>query len=195
MLTKKQNLYSVVGKKVNRVDAYEKIVGGARYVDDLAFEDMLFAKMVCSTIPSGRIKKIDKSRALKLKGVAGVFTAEDITGLNKIGCVVDDQPLLAKETVRFAGEPFAVVAAETREIAEEAAGLIDIEYEPLEPVLTVDESVSEKIKVHPKGNVVCHYKVRKGDNIDEAFNKSFKVYEKTFTINYQEHLYLKRRAA
>lgn len=190
MLTKKQSLYSVVGKKVNRVDAYEKIVGGARYVDDLAFEDMLFAKMVCSTIPSGRIKKIDKSRALKLKGVAGVFTAEDITGLNKIGCVVDDQPLLAKDAVRFAGEPFAVVAAETREIAEEAAGLVDIEYEPLEPVLTVDDSFSEKIKVHPKGNVVCHYKVRKGDNIDEAFGKSFKVYEKTFTINYQEHLYL-----
>ncbi len=190
MLTKKQNLYSVVGKKVNRVDALEKIDGSARYVDDLAFEDMLFAKMVCSAIPSGRIKKIDKSRALKLKGVAAVLTAADITGLNKIGCVVDDQPLLADKIVRFAGEPIAIVAAETREAAEEAAGLVDIEYEPLEAVLNVDDSFCEKVKVHPKGNTVCHYKVRKGGDIDEAFSKSFKVYEKTFTINYQEHLYL-----
>jgi CO/xanthine dehydrogenase Mo-binding subunit len=190
MLTKKQNLYSVVGKKVTRVDAHEKIDGSAKYVDDLAFEEMLFAKMVCSTIPSGRIKKIDKSRALKLKGVAAVLTAEDITGLNKIGCVVDDQPLLAADIVRFAGEPLAIVAAETRAIAEEAADLVDIEYEPLEPVLNVDESFAEKIKVHPKGNTVCHYKIRKGGDIDDAFSKSHAVFEKTFTINYQEHLYL-----
>ncbi len=95
MLTKKQNLYSVVGSRVERVDAREKIEGSARYVDDLSFENMLFAKMVCSAIPSGRIKKIDKSRALKVKGVAAVLCAQDITGLNKIGCVVDDQPLLA----------------------------------------------------------------------------------------------------
>ncbi len=67
---------------------------------------------------------------------------------------------------------------------------MDIEYEPLEPVLSVDESFSEKIMVHPNGNTVCHYKVRKGEPIDEAFEKSYKVYEKTFTINYQEHLYL-----
>lgn len=190
MLTKKQNPYSVVGKKVNRVDAVEKIVGTAKYVDDLAFDNMLFARMVCSKIPSGRIKKIDRSKALALKGVAAVLTASDITGLNKIGCVVDDQPLLATDVVRFAGEPFAIVAAETRAIAEEAAELVEVEYEPLEPVLTVDESFSEKIKVHPKGNTVCHYKIRKGGDIDEAFAKSHRVFEKTFTINYQEHLYL-----
>ena len=190
MKTKKQNLYSVVGKKVNRVDAYEKITGSAKYVDDLAFSDMLHARMVCSTIPSGKIKSVDRSAALKLEGVVAVFTADDITGFNKIGCVVDDQPLFAKDTVRFIGEPIAVVAAKTRALAEEAASLVKIEYEPLEPVFDVDSAFSEKVKVHPRGNVVCHYKVRKGDNIDEAFGKSYRVYEKTFTINYHEHLYL-----
>ena len=190
MKSKKQNMYSIVGTSARRVDSYEKALGNAKYVDDLSFDNMLFAKMVYAGVAHARILKIDKSPALKLKGVVAVLTAEDITGLNKIGCVVDDQPLLAKDTVRFEGEPVAIVVAETRRIAEEAAGLVEISSEPLTPVLDVEESLTDKVKIHPKTNVVCHFKVRKGEKIEDAFKKSHKVFEKTFTINYQEHLYL-----
>ncbi len=190
MRGKKEGLYSVVGKKVNRIDAYDKIIGSAKYVDDLSFDGMLHAKMVYSKIPSGKILSINKKKALELSGVEAVLTSSDITGLNKIGCVVDDQPLLAMDCVRFVGEPIALVVARTRRIAEQAAELVEVAYEQYEPVLTVEESFDEKKKVHPKSNTVCHYKIRKGENIDEAFKKSFKVFEKTLTINYQEHLYL-----
>lgn len=190
MKGKKEDLYSVVGKPVDRIDAYDKTVGIAKYADDLAFEGMLHAKMVYSKIPSGKILGINKKKALALPGVVAVLTAEDVTGLNKIGCVVDDQPLFAKDRVRFVGEPIGLAVAETRRLAEEAAELVEIMYEQSEPVLDVDTAYAEKIKVHPKGNTVCHYKIRKGENIDAAFKKSHRVFEKTFTINYQEHLYL-----
>lgn len=190
MKSKKQNMYSIVGTPAVRVDSYEKARGNAMYVDDLSFENMLFAKMVYAKEPHAKILKIDKSRALKLKGVAAVLTAEDVTGLNKIGCVVDDQPLLARDVVRFEGEPIAIAVAETRQLAEEAAALVTPSYDPLPAVLDVEESLGEKVKIHPKTNVVCHNKVRKGEKIDEAFKKSHRTFEKTFTINYQEHLYL-----
>src|SRR5262249_56064549 len=101
------------------------------------------------TIASGRIKKIDSSKALALTGVHAVVTGEDCTGL-KIGRRLYDMPILADGEVRFIGEKVAAVAAESELIAEEAVNLIEVEYEETEPILDPVETMKPGARlIHP----------------------------------------------
>src|SRR5262247_2242176 len=124
----------VVGNPTPRVEGELKVSGEAKYAVDIMRPGMLWGKLLRSPIASGRIKQIDASKALALTGVHAVVTGEDCTGL-KIGRRLYDMPILADGVVRFIGEKVAAVAADTEEIAEEAAGLIDVEYEETDPVL------------------------------------------------------------
>ena len=118
---------NVVGKEVPRLDAEAKVKGQARYADDLAFPGMLYGKAIRSDRPHARILRLDLSRVLAHPKVACVVTAKDIPGRNCIPIIYEDMPLLAEEVVRYVGEPIALLAAETREDAEEAAKLAQIE--------------------------------------------------------------------
>src|SRR3970040_239148 len=122
----------IIGNPTPRVEGEDKVTGKAKYAVAVTLPGMLWGKVLRSPIPSGRIKRIDASRALHLPGVKTVVTGEDVTGL-KIGRRVYDMPILADGVVRFIGEKVAAVAAESEEIAEQALDLIEVEYEEAEP--------------------------------------------------------------
>ncbi len=120
-------------KSVPRVDALEKVTGAAQYVDDMAFgPGLLFGKLVHSPIAHGLIKHIDVSAALALPGVKAVVTGQD--NPRRLGLYLKDRFIFAYDRVRYVGESVAGVVATSEEIAERAAALVRVEYEPLEPI-------------------------------------------------------------
>ncbi len=186
---------SVVGTSVQRRDAPAKAAGRARYADDLALPRMLYGCATRSRLAHARILSIDTAPALAVPGVRAVLTARDIPGANTIGPVVKDQPVLAGDVVRFVGEPVAVVAAETRQAAEEAAAAVVVEYEPLPAVHDPVEAMADGAPtLYPKGNVATRTKLRKGD-VDAGFAASDVVVEGDFTTQLIEHSYIEPESA
>ena len=112
---------SFVGKSVERKDALDKVLGRAKYIDDFDFVGTLIAKGVYSTEAHARLKSVDISEAAEIDGVIKIITAKDIPGENKVPVIFNDMPFLAEDVVRYMGEPIAWIAAETEQIAEEAA--------------------------------------------------------------------------
>src|SRR5262245_60869986 len=115
--------YKFVGKSVPRVEGAEKVSGKTRYAADVDIPDTLWAKLLRSPNPHARILKVDTSKASKLPGVRAVLTGADIPPV-MTGLRMKDMPLLARDRVRYAGEPVAAVAADSLEIAGEALHLI-----------------------------------------------------------------------
>ena len=133
---------ALVGKDVTMVGGLAKVTGAVNYAPDLQFPRMLYAKALRSPYPHANILRIDAARAEKLSGVIAVVTRDDLNGLNPyFGPVVDDQPVVATERVRHVGEVVALVAGESREIAEEAAGLIEVDYEERPAVFDIIEAI------------------------------------------------------
>ena len=122
-----------VGKGVARIDGVEKVSGKSQFTADLSMPGLLWGLTLRSPVPHARILHVDASRAGKLPGVRAVLTGFDFPGV-MIGRQIRDLPLLAYEKVRFAGEKIAAVAAEDRDIAEEALSLIEVDYEELPAV-------------------------------------------------------------
>jgi CO/xanthine dehydrogenase Mo-binding subunit len=186
---------NVVGKEVPRLDAEAKVKGQARYADDLAFPGMLYGKAIRSDRPHARILRLDLSRVSAHPKVACVVTAKDIPGRNCIPIIYEDMPLLAEEVVRYVGEPIALLAAETREDAEEAAKLAQIEYEDLPAVFDPLEAIEPKApqvavpSAAEKGNIFNHMVIRKGD-VGKGFAEADVVVEGEYRVGYQEHAYL-----
>ena len=193
----------VVGNPTPRVEGEDKVTGKATYAVDVVLPGMLWGKCLRSPIPSGRIKRIDASRALQLPGVKTVVTGEDVTGL-KIGRRVYDMPILADGVVRFIGEKVAAVAAETEELAEQALDLIEVEYEELEPVLDPVKAMEPSAPLlHP--DVMSYkglpeklarpsndfiYKVWKKGDINVGFQQADLIVENTFTTKAVHHAYI-----
>ena len=133
-----------------RRDFFEKVTGRAEFVSDVAVPGMLQGKILRSTIPHGRIRRIDASAALALSGVEAVLTGEDIAGLNSHwGLFLKDRPVIAIDRVRYVGEPVAVVVAVDERTAEDALDLIDVEYETL-------PSVTDAVQAMAEGAPVLH---------------------------------------
>ena len=121
--------FRYVGKRVKRGDAVEKVTGQWIYGTDFTLPGMLYAKALRSPYPHARILSIDMSRARKLPGVRAAVTGEDAP--YRFGSTVRDEPFLARDKVRYTGEPVAAIAAVSEEIAREAIDLIEVEYEEL----------------------------------------------------------------
>lgn len=130
--------YRYIGKVTPRIDGVEIVTGGAKYLDDIKFPDLLYGKVLRSPHPHALIKKIDKAKAEALKGVKAVLTWEDVPDW-KAGTPPIFRILSNK--VRYVGDAVALVAAETKEIAEHATRLIDVEYEILPAVFDVEEAL------------------------------------------------------
>jgi len=183
---------SVIGRSYIRPDAVGKVTGTAKFTDDLKFEGMLHGRVKRAYIPHAILKRIDVTKARKLPGVKAVLTAEDIPGENTHGLVVYDWPVLVGvgERVRTVGDALAIVAAEDRETATRALDLIDVEFEP-QPV--VDDPVQARReavpRLHPKGNLLKHIKVRKGD-VEQGFSEADVVLEHTFTTAMTEQAFI-----
>ncbi len=118
---------NIVGKKVTRVDGYEKVTGRAIYGDDIKLHGMLHAACRFTDIVAGKIKRLDISKAEKMEGVVGVATFKDIPGLPKNGPIRQDYLPIVNDEVFFGGGVIAVVAAETKEQAMAAADLVEVE--------------------------------------------------------------------
>ena len=193
----------IIGISTPRVEGEYKVTGKAVYAVDVTLPGMLWGKVLRSPIPSGRIKRIDVSRALHLPGVKTVVTGEDVTGL-KIGRRVYDMPILADGVVRFIGEKVAAVAAESEEIAEQALDLIEVEYEDLEPVLDPVKAMEPSAPlIHPEvmsykglpeklaapSNDFIYKTWKKGD-ISVGFKQAELIVENTFATKTVHHAYL-----
>ena len=140
---------SYVGKRIPMVDASEKVRGKALYFTDIELPGMLHAKLLRSPLPHARILHINADKALSLPGVKTVLFPQD-TPIEKYGPQVADRPILAREKTRFVGEEIVAVAAVDEETAEEAVRLIDVDYEPLPPVLEIDEALREELPLFTK---------------------------------------------
>lgn len=179
-----------IGKKIKQVLSEEKIKGELKYPSDVYFENMIWGKVLRSKYPHALIKKIDTTKAERLGGVVKVLTYKDIPGLNGFGIVVQDQPVLCFNKVRYLGDAIALVAAETKEIAEKALELIEVEYEPLpvvdDPLKAIEEGSP---KVHESGNIHLHTVIKKGD-VKKGFEEADLIIENEYRTGRQEHAYL-----
>jgi len=193
-----------VGKPLRRVDALGKAVGSTLYAADVLMPNTLRAKVFRSSLPHARIKHLDVSRAKALEGVVAVLTAED---LPKSVLVTDmpgqtgqkrragsDAQVLAKEIVRFVGDPIALIAAEDLATAEKALKLIDIEYEELPAVFDPLEAMKPGAPVVTQpNNIVSQYKVRRGD-LEAGMAQADLIVENTYQVPFVDHVYLEPEA-
>jgi CO/xanthine dehydrogenase Mo-binding subunit len=146
--------YTLVGKAVPRIDALAKVTGKTKYTSDIEFPGMLVGSMLRSPLAHGTIVRIDTTKAQNLRGVKAIVTGADFPE-SLYGRFVKDQSLLARDKVRYIGERVAAVAAVDPETAEEAVGLIAVEYEELEPVFDPFEALKpDAPQIHPP----CHVK-------------------------------------
>ena len=122
----------VVGKRIPRIDGLDKATGRAVYSVDVNLPGMLYGSVVRSPLPHARILRIDTSVALRIPGVKAIVTGRDFPFV--FGALIQDQPFLAVDKVRYVGEPVAAVAAETALAAQEATDRIREEHEGLDPV-------------------------------------------------------------
>jgi len=182
----------VIGTLQSRPDALEKVTGKAKFTDDLIFESMLYAAVKRAGVPHAILRGLDVARACSLPGVVAVMTAEDIPGEHYHGLVYFDWPVMVGigERVRYVGDAIAIVAAETLEIASQAVGLIQADFEP-QPVVSgpVQARQPDSPILHPSGNLLKHIKVRKGD-VEEGFKEAEVVLEHTFHTAITDHAFM-----
>jgi 4-hydroxybenzoyl-CoA reductase alpha subunit len=134
--------YSVFGKPLPRIDAWEKVTGEARYLDDIVMPGMLYGKILRSPHAHARIVQIDTSKAEALRGVRAVITHKDTPGIKfSFFPFFADKLPLCRDKVRYIGDEVAAVAAETVRIAEHALSLIEVEYELLPAVTDPEEAM------------------------------------------------------
>ena len=184
-----------VGQRATRPDGRLHGLGQTKYIDDLSFPGMLYARIKRAGIASARIKHIDTSAAEAMPGVMAVLTGKEIPA-NSFGPTFQDQPVLADPFVRHAGDGVAAVAAVTEQIANEALEKIVVEYEPLPAVLDPVEAMREDSpKVHaPNSNIYATKVVRKGD-VEKGFAESDRIFENRFSTQMVEHVSLEPHAA
>jgi 4-hydroxybenzoyl-CoA reductase alpha subunit len=135
--------FSVVGQPLPRVDATARVDGTAVYADDILLPRTLFCKVLRAQAPHARIRSIDASRARRIPGVKAVITGEDVPIRFGILPVSQDERALEHEKVRYVGDPVAAVAAVDEETAQAACDAIQVEYETLAPVMSIEEALKE----------------------------------------------------
>jgi CO/xanthine dehydrogenase Mo-binding subunit len=191
--------YNQIGRPLTRTDSAGKVTGRTPYAGDYVMPRMLHAKVVRADMASARLVRLDASRARALEGVVCVLTAEDmpertiatdIPGQTGRERLKTDQQVLVRERVRYFGEPLALIAAETADIAEQARRLIDFELEPLPGVYDPEEALQPGAPlVQGTDNVVATYKIRKGD-LEAGFAAADMIVENTYRTPFQEHAFL-----
>ncbi len=186
------NLPASVGVNVPKFDAYDKVTGRALYLDDLKVPGVLHGRTVRSTIARGRILKVELDRAFDWSGVT-VCDHRDVPGDNVVATIETDQPLLAVDRVNHADEPILLLAHEDPEKAEAATRAVRITYEPLEPVLSIDDALARRAVIRGEDNVFKTIRIER-DDLDAAFADADLVIEGTYHCGHQEQLYIENNA-
>ncbi len=197
--------YRTVGKSLPRVESLGKVTGQTKYAADLAFPALLWAKVLRSSLPHARIVRIDTSKAKALAGVHAVLTGADVKDIY-VGTRVKDQPVLAYDKVRMSGDAVAAVAAESEEIADEAIGLIEVEYDelpyvddpvealkPSAPLIHENRDTYKHAAKLPEGvsphNLQSYVRWKNGD-LDGGFARAAQIFEHTFRTPLSHHGYI-----
>ena len=178
----------IVGSPVPRKEGVDKLLGRARYVDDIEREGMWYGATVRSTIPRGFIRSVAFDRTIDWSEFA-VVTAADIPGQNCIQLIFADQPCLADGKVNHCDEAIILVAHPDKCKAREAVAAVKIEYEPLPPVFTIEESERQDVIVWGTDNVLKSFLLEKGD-VDAAWASAAHIVEGEYRTGAQEHLYI-----
>ncbi len=192
--------YKYIGAAIPRKDAVEKVTGSAKYLEDLHFAPLLYAKVKQSPLAHARIKRIDTSKAERLPGVRAVVTGKDFP--NRSGLYLMDRTYYAVDKVRYFGEPVAAVAAISEEVAAKAVELIEVEYEELPGVFDPREALKpdaplvhedlekyERVPIFypkPGTNISNHFKVRKGD-VEKGFAEADLILEREYYVPQMQH--------
>src|SRR5437016_10491037 len=134
--------FSVVGKSLTKPDAYAKVSGQTKFADDLALPRMLFGRILRSPYPHARLLHVDTSRARAHAGVLAVLTGDDMPVKFGILPVSQDEEALAREKVRYVGDPIAAVAATDEWIADEALDLIEVQFQEMPHVMSTEQSIA-----------------------------------------------------
>jgi CO/xanthine dehydrogenase Mo-binding subunit len=200
---------SILEQPEYRVEGRDKVTGAARYAADVSKPGMLHAAFVTSPYAHARIVSVETSAARALPGVRAVITGADIER-QRFGRRLQDWPVLCWDRVLFIGDRVAAVAADSAEIADEAARLVDVEYEELPAILDAQAALAESAPIlHPDaasyaflgGNRsprphsnVQGYGLREHGDVAAAFTASHRVYEHTFVVPRVHQAYLEPRA-
>jgi CO/xanthine dehydrogenase Mo-binding subunit len=193
-----------IGKPATRVDALEKVLGTARYVDDYRLPGTLVARALRSTLPHARILAIDGTPALKITGVRAVITSAAFVNHGRFGYPVQDMFMLAHERVRYVGDALAAVAADTEETLRAGLEAIHLELEELPGVFDPRAALKPDAPVVgergwdspdlPRGNLLNHYAVRRGE-LDGILAGCEVRLEEDYSTMHQEHAYLETEGA
>lgn len=187
---------SMCRSNVERVDGRAKVTGKAQFTGDLTVPGMTYGKVLRSDLAHARIVRVDASAAEQLPGVVAVLTGADLADIDPYyGHAIKDRTVIAIDRVRFAGEPVAAVAAVDEATASEALSLIQVDYEELPVVATLEQAMAEnaprlhdtstlraglfhglgELKAEP-GNICYHHTIEKGD-VNAAFAKADVIVE------------------
>jgi 4-hydroxybenzoyl-CoA reductase subunit alpha len=190
---------SVVGHRLPKIDAWAKVTGETRFADDLVLPRMAYAKILRAQHPHALIRRIDTTRAAARPGVYAVITGRDFLPVRfGIMPVSQDEEPLCVDKVRFVGDPVAAVAAVDEETAEAAARLIDVEYEPLDSLMSMEAALREGThRIHEYGdghNIHKLVSLEFGD-VEEGFREADLVREDVFFFEGNTHLPMEQHAA
>ncbi len=187
----------LIGKSLPKIDSYAKVTGAARYADDIKLPRMAFGRILRSPHPHARIVCIDTSRARAYPGVLDVITGDDLPVKYGIMPTTQDEYPFAIDRVRYVGDPVAAVCAVDEETAEAALELIDVEYEPLPALLTIEDALArEDIKIHDetrRGNIMKEVHLTFGD-MEEGFDEADLVREDTYFFEGTTHAAMEQHA-
>src|SRR5436853_3795540 len=188
----------VVGKPFRKVDARAKCTGQTKFADDIFLPRMLYCKILRSHLPHALIKNIDLSKARSLPGVIAIISGKDLPIPYGILPVSQDEHALCVDKVRFIGDPVAAVAAIDEDVAFDAMNLIDVEYEPLQTISSIEEGVMiDEPRIHEYGdggNVHKKVSLEFGET-DEGFAEADLIREDTFFYEGNTHLPMEQHAA
>ena len=183
----------IIGAPLFRKEGVDKLLGRARYLDDLEFEGMWHGATVRSTIPRGIIRAIHFDPCIDWSEFA-VVTAFDIPGKNQIRLIFDDQPCLADDRVNHCDEAIVLLAHPSRQKLREASAAVQIEYDPLPAVFAVEESERQDTIVWGDDNLLKSFRLEKG-NVDAAWAGAAHIIEGEYRTGAQEHLYIENNGA
>jgi 4-hydroxybenzoyl-CoA reductase alpha subunit len=198
MTNKKGDNFNVVGKPFRKVDARAKCIGQTKFADDIFLPRMLYCKLLRSHEPHANIKSIDATKAVALPGVFAVLTGKELPIPYGILPVSQDEHALCIDKVRFIGDPVAAVAAIDEDTAFEAMNLIEVDYERLDTIASIEDALLiDEPRIHDygdSGNVHKKVSLEFGD-LDAGFAEADLVQEDTFFYEGNTHLPMEQHAA
>jgi CO/xanthine dehydrogenase Mo-binding subunit len=178
----------IVGTSVPRKEGVDKLRGTARYVDDIQREGMWHGATVRSSVPRAHIRSIAFDSKINWSEFA-VVSAADIPGQNQIQMIVADQPCLADRQVNHCEEPILLMAHPDKHKVREAANSVHVEYDPLPPIFTIEESEKQQTVIWGSDNCFKHFNLEKGD-VDAVWAQAAHIVEGEYRTGAQEHLYI-----